>query len=319
MARLIEFFTQDRRAGARSVRRRRRDAARRGDRTRTAAGARHRARSALGGRLRRRRRATWRPSTTARARSIADLGHGRSRRPRGPSTRPGCELRVGDALAILPTLDDALGRLRRDRSAVQHPAAADDGRRRASPRPTRTGEPTTRWSATTRPISPTRPTTRPTSTGWSAVFGELRRVLRPGRYAVVIVRDAYQDGRYQFVGADLAARAEAVGPRARRAISSGTRPGRGCDRTAIRGSSSRTSPTSTSWCCGASRSVRRGGDSRGRPRGRHRPRRRPCVQVSAAIGMVAVGVLWTVGSPTVSPSVILWIQPCRPSGHRTSQ
>ena len=27
-----------------------------------------------------------------------------------------------------------------------------------------------------------------------AVFGELVRVLRPGRYAVVIVRDAYQDG-----------------------------------------------------------------------------------------------------------------------------
>lgn len=43
------------------------------------------------------------------------------------------------------------------------------------------------------------------------VFGEVARVLRPGRYAVVIVRDAYQDGRYQFVGADLAARAEAAG------------------------------------------------------------------------------------------------------------
>ena len=34
---------------------------------------------------------------------------------------------------------------------------------------------------------------------------------RPGRYAVVIVRDAYQDGRYQFVGSDLAARASSVG------------------------------------------------------------------------------------------------------------
>lgn len=42
-------------------------------------------------------------------------------------------------------------------------------------------------------------------------FRELARVLRPGRYAVVIVRDAYQAGRYQFVGADLAARAEAEG------------------------------------------------------------------------------------------------------------
>lgn len=43
------------------------------------------------------------------------------------------------------------------------------------------------------------------------VFGELARVLREGRYAVVIVRDAYQDGRYQFVGADLAARAADAG------------------------------------------------------------------------------------------------------------
>lgn len=45
----------------------------------------------------------------------------------------------------------------------------------------------------------------------AAVFAELRRVLRDGRYATVIVRDAYQDGRYRFTGADLAARAEAAG------------------------------------------------------------------------------------------------------------
>jgi SAM-dependent methyltransferase len=44
-----------------------------------------------------------------------------------------------------------------------------------------------------------------------AVFRELHRVLRPGRYAVVIVRDAYQGGRYLFTGADLAARADAAG------------------------------------------------------------------------------------------------------------
>lgn len=43
------------------------------------------------------------------------------------------------------------------------------------------------------------------------VFGELYRVLRDRRYAVVIVRDAYQDGRYVFTGSDLAARAAAVG------------------------------------------------------------------------------------------------------------
>jgi DNA modification methylase len=43
------------------------------------------------------------------------------------------------------------------------------------------------------------------------VLGELRRVLRDRRYATIIVRDAYQDGRYRFTGADLAARAERVG------------------------------------------------------------------------------------------------------------
>jgi DNA modification methylase len=44
-----------------------------------------------------------------------------------------------------------------------------------------------------------------------AVLAEVHRVLRPGRYAVLIVRDAYQSGRYLFTGADLAARADAAG------------------------------------------------------------------------------------------------------------
>ena len=44
-----------------------------------------------------------------------------------------------------------------------------------------------------------------------AVLAELHRVLRPRRYATVIVRDAYQDGQYRFTGADLAHRAERVG------------------------------------------------------------------------------------------------------------
>ena len=44
-----------------------------------------------------------------------------------------------------------------------------------------------------------------------ALFGELVRVLRPKRYAVVIVRDADQDGAYRFVASDLAARASGHG------------------------------------------------------------------------------------------------------------
>jgi DNA modification methylase len=43
------------------------------------------------------------------------------------------------------------------------------------------------------------------------VLAACHRVLRPGRYAVLIVRDAYQGGRYLFTAADLAARADAVG------------------------------------------------------------------------------------------------------------
>jgi DNA modification methylase len=43
------------------------------------------------------------------------------------------------------------------------------------------------------------------------VFRELCRVLRRDRYATVIVRDAYQGGRYIFTGADLAERATRAG------------------------------------------------------------------------------------------------------------
>jgi len=43
------------------------------------------------------------------------------------------------------------------------------------------------------------------------VFVEVQRVLRPGRYATVIVRDAYQEGRYLFTAADLGARATRAG------------------------------------------------------------------------------------------------------------
>ena len=43
------------------------------------------------------------------------------------------------------------------------------------------------------------------------VFGLLVRVLRPQHYAAVIVRDAYQQGRYIFTGSDLAERARRAG------------------------------------------------------------------------------------------------------------
>lgn len=43
------------------------------------------------------------------------------------------------------------------------------------------------------------------------IFRRCLRVLEPGRYLALIVRNAYQDGRYVFTHADLAARAEAAG------------------------------------------------------------------------------------------------------------
>ena len=42
-------------------------------------------------------------------------------------------------------------------------------------------------------------------------FAAMARVLRPGRYAAIIVRDAYQAGRYLFTGSDLAARPSRAG------------------------------------------------------------------------------------------------------------
>jgi len=43
------------------------------------------------------------------------------------------------------------------------------------------------------------------------IFAQLARVLKPQRYAAVIVRDAYQDGSYLFTGSDLAGRATRAG------------------------------------------------------------------------------------------------------------
>jgi hypothetical protein len=45
----------------------------------------------------------------------------------------------------------------------------------------------------------------------TTVLAEVARVLRARRYAVLIVRDAYIDGRYVFTAADLASRAASVG------------------------------------------------------------------------------------------------------------
>jgi len=140
---------------------------------------------------------------------VADLGAADPGGPRGFDPA-GLELRVGDALAILPTLDDDSV----DLVATDPPynlqlpmtmaggVLAETHANRRTDYAMVTDSELDLANATDYPAFLER---------MGEVFAELRRVLRPGRYAVVIVRDAYQDGRYVFTGSDLAARAAAVG------------------------------------------------------------------------------------------------------------
>jgi DNA modification methylase len=140
---------------------------------------------------------------------LVDLGSNDPGGPRGfdPS---GCELVVGDALAVLPTLEPAsVDFVATDPPYnIQLPMTMSGGTlaeafaNRRTDYAMVTDEPADLANAADYPTFLDRMTD---------VLGELRRVLRPARYAVLIVRDAYQDGRYVFTGADLAARAASVG------------------------------------------------------------------------------------------------------------
>ena len=140
---------------------------------------------------------------------LADLGQNDPGEPRGfdPS---GCELRVGDALEILPTLGpESVDFVATDPPYnVQLPMTMSGGALAESFSNRRTD-----YAMVT--DDPADLANAPDYAAFldrmGEVFGELARVLRDGRYAVVIVRDAYQDGRYVFTGADLAARAANVG------------------------------------------------------------------------------------------------------------
>ncbi|MBI3750715.1 MAG: site-specific DNA-methyltransferase [Chloroflexi bacterium] len=141
--------------------------------------------------------------------ALADLGPQDPGGPRGfdPS---GCELLVGDALAILPTM----AALSVDFVATDPPyniqlpmtmaggALAEAHANRRTDYAMVTDDPADLANAPDYATFLDRMT---------AVLAELARVLRPARYAVLIVRDAYQDGRYVFTASDLAARAATVG------------------------------------------------------------------------------------------------------------
>ena len=122
----------------------------------------------------------------------------------------GVEMRVGDALAVLPTLEagsvdmvatDPPYNLQLPMTMAGGPLAETHANRRTDYAMV-TDSPDDLANAADYPEFLER---------MGIVFGELRRVLREGAYAVVIVRDAYQDGRYIFTGSDLAARAASVG------------------------------------------------------------------------------------------------------------
>jgi DNA modification methylase len=140
---------------------------------------------------------------------LTDLGTADPGGPR-PFDPSGLEMRVGDSLAVLPTLETGSV----DFVATDPPynlqlpmtmaggALAETHANRRTDYAMVTDSPDDLANAADYPAFLDRMET---------VFGELGRVLREGRYAVVIVRDAYQEGRYVFTGSDLAGRAANVG------------------------------------------------------------------------------------------------------------
>jgi DNA modification methylase len=140
---------------------------------------------------------------------LADLGAADPGGPRGFDPA-GLRLDVGDALAVLPTLErgsidlvatDPPYNLQLPMTMAGGPLAEHHANRR------------TDYAMVTDSAHDlaNAPDYETFLERMGIVFAEVRRVLRDRGYAVVIVRDAYQDGRYVFTGSDLAARAAAAG------------------------------------------------------------------------------------------------------------
>jgi 16S rRNA G966 N2-methylase RsmD len=140
---------------------------------------------------------------------LADLG---TADPGGPRTfdPSGLELHVGDALTVLPRMDDeSVDLVATDPPYnLQLPMTMAGGRLSETHANRRTDYAMVSELAEDIANVADYPTYLDRM---ELVFGELHRVLREGQYALVIVRDAYQDGRYLFTGSDLAARAALVG------------------------------------------------------------------------------------------------------------
>jgi DNA modification methylase len=141
--------------------------------------------------------------------AITDLGATDPGGPRGfdPS---GCELRLGDALTILPTIpDDSVDFVVTDPPYnVQLPLTMAGGRLAERFANRRTDYAMVSESAADLANAPDYATFLDRM---GETFAQIARIVRPGRYVVVIVRDAYMGGRYVFTASDLATRASAVG------------------------------------------------------------------------------------------------------------
>jgi DNA modification methylase len=140
---------------------------------------------------------------------LVDLGAQDPGGPRGfdPS---GIEMRQGDALALLPGFADAsIDFVATDPPYnIQLPQTMSGGRLAERFANRRTDYAMVSGDAADLANSPDYPTYLDRM---AAAFAELHRVLRPGGYLALIVRDAYQDGRYLFTASDLAARAATTG------------------------------------------------------------------------------------------------------------
>jgi len=140
---------------------------------------------------------------------LADLGQADPGQPRrfDPS---GAEMRIGDALTMLPTMAaDSIDLVATDPPYnVQLPLTMAGGALAETHANRRTDYAMIGDLDADLANSPDYATFLDRM---EIVLGESCRVLRDRRYALVIVRDAYQDGRYVFTGSDLAARAARVG------------------------------------------------------------------------------------------------------------
>ena len=140
---------------------------------------------------------------------LVDLG---SADPGGPRTfdPEGCRMTVGDALALLP----GVGTASVDFVATDPPYNKQLRMTMAGgPLAERYANRRTDYAMVTDDAADLANSTTYDEyvERMGGVFVEVRRILRDGRYAAVIVRDAYQDGRYRFTGADLARRAADAG------------------------------------------------------------------------------------------------------------